>query len=64
MQTTTPPSAADLRALIGYHQLKIYRLAPLVDLHPSRLSLVLNGRVPLPRDLAERLVRVIEAEAK
>src|SRR5437660_12612355 len=56
----TLPTAADLRSLIARHRLQLYRLAPLVDLHPSRLSLVLNARVPLPRDLAETLLHAIE----
>jgi hypothetical protein len=58
--TTRPKTAADIRALIAYHRLRVYRLAPLVDLHPARLSLILNEHAPLSSDLAARLLRAIE----
>jgi plasmid maintenance system antidote protein VapI len=60
----TLPSAADLRSLIARYQLQVYRLAALVGVHPSRLSLVLNERKPLPPLLARRLLKVIESEAR
>jgi plasmid maintenance system antidote protein VapI len=63
MQTQNEPTAGDLRALIARHRLKIYRLAPLVDLHPSHLSLILNERRTLSRELAERLARAIREAA-
>jgi hypothetical protein len=51
---------ADLRALLARHQIPIYRLAPLVNLHPGRLGQMLNGRVPLPADIAERIQQALE----
>jgi plasmid maintenance system antidote protein VapI len=57
-------TAADFRAAIGRYRLKVYHLASLVGLHPSRLSLILNEKRPLTRDVAERLARAIEDEAK
>ena len=63
MQTTPPETPADFRALIAYHDLRLYRLAPEVGLHPARLSLVLHGRAPLHRDLAERLWHAIREAA-
>lgn len=62
MIQTPPETAADFRALIAYHRIRLYELAPSVGLHPSRLSLVLNERSPLTADLAERLRRAIESE--
>jgi plasmid maintenance system antidote protein VapI len=64
MLATPPRTAADFRALIAYHALRIYEFAPVVGLHPSRLSLVLHGRAPLTADLAERLTRAIEEAAR
>lgn len=62
MPTRNVLTAADLRALIGRSRVKIYRLAPLVALHPSHLSLILNERRALPSDLALRLLRAIDTE--
>jgi antitoxin component HigA of HigAB toxin-antitoxin module len=61
MQTNAPADFRDFSALIAYHGLTLYRLAPAVGLHPSRLSLILHGRAPLYPDVAERLTRAIEA---
>jgi hypothetical protein len=61
--STLPKTPADFRALIAFYDLKLYRLAPGVGLHPTRLSLVLHGRAPLHRDLAERLLRAIQEAA-
>ena len=63
MFTRRPENPAEWRALIAYHDLKIYRLAPRVGLHPTRLSLALHGRAPIDGDLSERLARAIEDEA-
>ncbi len=54
----------EFRARIAYHGVRIYRLAPRVDLHPSRLSLILNERVRMPAGLAARLTRAIDEEAR
>jgi plasmid maintenance system antidote protein VapI len=65
MLTTPPQTDAEFRAVIAYHDLKLYRLAADIGLHPARLSLALHGRAPLHRDLADRLWRAIqEAAAK
>jgi plasmid maintenance system antidote protein VapI len=47
--------AAELRAEIARQRIAIYRLAPIVGLHPSHLGQVLSGRRPLSPDLAARL---------
>lgn len=64
MLAMRPHTPADFRALIAYHRLRLYHLASLVGLHPSRLSLVLNEHAPLPPDLADRLWQVIEQESR
>jgi plasmid maintenance system antidote protein VapI len=58
------PTAADFRAAIARHRLKVFHLGSLINLHPSKLSRILNERAPLTRDIAERLARAIEEEAK
>jgi plasmid maintenance system antidote protein VapI len=56
-------TAGDIRAAIARYRLRIYHVASLVGLHPSRLSHVLNERAPLTPELAARLTKVIEEEA-
>lgn len=58
------PTAADLRAAIARHRLKLFHLGSLINVHPSKLSRILNERAPLTREIAEQLARVIEEEAK
>ena len=48
-------AAAELRAEVARRQVQIYRLAPLVGLHPSHLGQILRGRRPLPPGLADRI---------
>lgn len=42
--------------------LRAYQVAARVDLHPSVLSLYLNGKRPIPSSLAERLQEIIRKE--
>lgn len=63
MTLTSPETAADFRAVIAYHNLRIYQLAPQVGLHPARLSLVLHERAPLHPELRDRLWRAIQEAA-
>ncbi len=57
---TTSPTAADLRAAIARRRLRLYHLAPVVRIHPSTLSLLLNGRRELPEDVALKILRAVE----
>jgi hypothetical protein len=41
-------------------RLPIYKVASEVDLHPSRLSLYLNGRLPMNPELMDRLLAVVK----
>ena len=56
---TTP---ADLRAEIARQQISIYRLAAEIGVHPGRLGGYLNGRLPLSRELAERVLAALRRE--
>lgn len=55
----TVPSADDLRALVARQQVTRYQLAAKVGVHPGRLGQMLNGKLPLPTELAERLSEVL-----
>ena len=61
--TTTPPSPADLRALLARERVAVYLVAARVRVHPSRLSAMLHERVPMPADLAAELAGVIRGQA-
>ena len=49
----------DFRTELYGLRLPIYKVASEVNLHPSRLSLYLNGRLPMPPEVAERLLAII-----
>ena len=49
----------DLRTEIYRLRLPIYKVASQVNVHPSRLSLYLNGRLPMPPDVQDRLEAII-----
>lgn len=55
-------SAEDLRVLRAKTQTPIYLLAAKIPLHPSRLSGVLRGSVPLTPELASRIAAALESE--
>lgn len=54
--------AGTLRAEIARARLPRYKVAAAADLHPTTLAQILSERVPLRRELAERIMRVV-AEA-
>ena len=54
-------SIFDFRTELYRLRLPIYVVAAEVGLHPSRLSLYLNGKLPMPDDLVERLTAVLKA---
>ena len=58
-RTMIVDDAAELRAEIARRQVQIYRLAPLIGMHPSHLGQVLRGRRTLSPDLAERIRGVL-----
>jgi hypothetical protein len=49
------PTPDDLRAEIARQQIPRYVLAAAAKVHPGRLGMMLNGRVPMPQDVAERI---------
>ena len=57
-------SNVDLRTELYRLRLPIYKVASQVSVHPSRLSLYLNGRLPMPDDLRSRLEALVEEQAR
>jgi len=55
------PTDADLRAALARANAPRYLVAARIRLHPSKLSAILNGRAPVTRDLAERILEAIVA---
>jgi hypothetical protein len=56
------PTADDLRAEIARRQVNRYVLAGLVRIHPGRLGAMLNGRLPMPPNVAERVGAVLRRD--
>ena len=56
--------SVDLRTELYRLRLPIYKIASEVNVHPSRLSLYLNGHLPIPDDLRERLEAIVLAHGK
>ena len=52
-------SSFDLRTELYRLRLPIYKVASDVSMHPSRLSLYLNGRLPMPTDVRCRLEAIV-----
>jgi hypothetical protein len=53
------PTAADLRAEVARHRLRLYDLASAAGMHPTRLGAVLNERVPMPVNVGQRIMAAI-----
>ena len=52
-------SGIDFRTELFRLRVPIYKVASEVNLHPSRLSLYLNGRLPMPVELRDRLQAIV-----
>jgi len=52
-------STIDFRTELYRLRLPIYKIASEVDVHPSRLSLYLNGKLPTPPSVTDKLREVI-----
>lgn len=56
----TELTPGDLRAEIGRTQIPIYQVASRINMHPSRLSTILNEKRPLTQDLARRIAEALK----
>ena len=57
------PTHDELRAQVDNAGFKYYKFASRINVHPSKLSQYLHGRVPIPVDVIERIRRALD-EAK
>jgi hypothetical protein len=55
------PTWAILRGRIAERKIPFYHLAPVIGLHPSKLSVLLSGRVEVPQEIAAKILRAVEA---
>jgi hypothetical protein len=53
----------DFRAEIARQQLNRYVLAAEVRVHPGRLGMMLNGKLPMPVEIAERIGKALSEHA-
>jgi hypothetical protein len=58
----TMPTPAELRARIAFLRLPLYIVAARAGMHPTRLGMVLNERLPLRPELAAKIVSAIAEE--
>ena len=54
----------DLRTELYRLRMPIYKVASEVGVHPSRLSLYLNGRMPMPDKLRCHIESLVEEQAR
>jgi plasmid maintenance system antidote protein VapI len=57
-------NADDLRAEVARRDVKGYRIAVHLQCHPSKVSLLLHGKLPLTPEIAEAIRNAIEREAE
>jgi plasmid maintenance system antidote protein VapI len=53
----------DLRRELAGERIERYVIAPMIPMHPGRLSRLLNGRSPLDQETAARILHAIKQEA-
>ena len=56
----SPTDPSDLRAAVAFSGLPKYKLAALVGLHSSALSLLLNGQAPIPEAIGKKILKVVQ----
>lgn len=54
------PAPAELLAMIQRERVYLYEIAAKVQLNPQRLSQMLNGKVPMPATVVDRVIGGIE----
>ena len=54
------PTAAELHAELARQRILRYHIAPMVGVHPGILGQMLRGSVPLPDEVALRVVEALE----
>lgn len=59
MKTNNALMVADIRAELARRRIAIFQIAAAVGVHPVRLGRMLNERVPLPPQVAQRLLEAL-----
>jgi plasmid maintenance system antidote protein VapI len=54
-------SPEDLRAEIARRQVRLYQLASQIGVHPGRLGQMLNERISMPSDVADRVAQALKS---
>jgi hypothetical protein len=54
-------SAEDLRAEVARRRVRLYDLAARAGMHPGRLGAMLNERLPLRPEVADRLAEALRS---
>ena len=54
-------SAENLRAEVARRRVRLYELAAEIGMHPGRLGAMLNERMPLRPEMAERVAEALRA---
>jgi len=62
MTPTETCTAADLRAAIARARMPLYILAGRIRLHPTYLSKIVNGHLPMRPDLVARIMQILNTE--
>lgn len=62
LQTSIPSTASDLRAALAHAGEHAYRVAARLGMHPTTLSLILNGHRAFDRTFAERFIAALQLE--
>lgn len=57
---TKSTTARELRAAIAREQIPLYVIAAAARVHPRKLGAMLRGRVPISREIAQRIRVAIE----
>ena len=57
-------SFQEIRGRLAAHRVFGYRIASRIRVNPIRFSRIINGRAPLPPELALRIIQAIEDEAR
>jgi hypothetical protein len=56
-----PITAGELRAELARRQIRVYELAPVVQIHPGRLGAMLSERLPMRPAVARRVAEALRS---
>ena len=56
-----PSKPAKLRGKMAVHDIPVFKLGALIDVHPTRLGRMLRGREPMPDAIYEHACAVLRS---